>query len=334
MYVIVICGHDDAGHFTYVQRELDDFCVINDIPNLLAWFPSTELSDASFNSDRSWFYASSAVMDATLRISEWLQQCYKADGDHIFNSLARRFQKEVVYRRDPEAFYVLHRLQLDQIAKMKLADFEESGDQIVIKPSPLMNNRESLALQWCSNDTHYFLRDALILQEGCLPFSIDDLRTVHFVRQGIDIRDQHGTSLAVTRMRPVTVPISFVLITLPDPVREGLLALWENETGLSRREGVLVNASIWKVSKATSEEAIPATHFEGRKANFNFVGDSKQKTKSSLESLMPLQRGDMAWLFDRFLNEAYPAAQSRVNVSNDPEDIVTDLASIWDKLQM
>lgn len=332
MAVVVALGCDAQDQCVFFQLHCSYLCTVADITNLLAAFPPKGLE---IRTDRSRFNVDSAVMEASERICDWLRKCYSADADHALGNLANRFRREIVYSADSEAFYALQRLQTDQIAKISPGIYSQSGYRVLIKPTPQKANRESLVLLWRNDGQQHDLRDFLILPYGCLPFSVEEPRTIHFVHQGVDIRDQYGNLLSTSISRSVTLPMSVILVALTGtPICESILELWERETGLWYRDAVFTNTrGGTPPSTAAPDNPIAATYYDGRQHASNITGDSKKTQVSSLKAMMPLQKGDMAWLFDHFLKEYYPADQSKVCVFDDPNGVVSNVESMWDKLQ-
>lgn len=161
----------------------------------------------------------------------------------------------------------------------------------------------------------------LCLPPHCLSANVKaDPRCIHFVADGIDIRNTKGVTLKEPA-NTCTLSLSQIRLMLKGDLRDALLALWERETKISLdNAGSTANFvdTDPNVTAATTlrprypveafipaENARPALEMDVGSRVVDIYGSVHARR---IREALPIQPGDYLWLLHKFFEKQYPGA--------------------------
>lgn len=324
-----------VGQLFYFAYNNTAEMMVRDIPNLLSLF----LNDDIRPDIDEWRNVPVAIDAAASNLLKWIEEKFLKDlrqpQQQIIERVPTEFQ-ELLHTKDPQLAYAMRRIQIDEEVISEI--YERNGQAVKIQAAQFSAfERDRLVFKWQHSEQEYDIK-GLYLPRGCLPIFPGETRTIHFVPEGIDIRDSSGRSMSTSGIRRVTLPLSNLVSTLVDnPLKTEFIQLWERETGL-QCDDVLFSADI--VQPATPDSAlshnvsqvIPKSFFTGRSEPFDSTQGQKKLKINKLQKLLPFQPGDAGWLINRFLEQYYPNG-GEVNLVHHTDELFNDVQSMWVNLQ-
>jgi hypothetical protein len=222
--------------------------------------------------------------------------------EEAFNSIPRVMQNFLEQKNQGLA-YTMRRIQQKSSATPDF--FEQNGQEVKIRARRYKLYHDQLQLKWKDDDGEYDLNN-FDVPHGCLPMVDGEIRTLHMLVEGIDIRDPGGRSLGTNQTRNITLPLTNLVATLEgNPLKDGFLKLWERFTQVNWQD-VLWAVGDTGASNADSIEVIPASFFNGSRATTLDSVGRRDVGKKNMAKKLPFQPGDAAWLIDRFLKTKFP----------------------------
>ncbi|KAK5713409.1 hypothetical protein LTR17_017590 [Elasticomyces elasticus] len=210
----------------------------------------------------------------------------------------------------------------------KVSDID--GSEVEIVPQKERNARLRYGLQWKDDSGKTITVDNVLLPyKELIPSGKDqEKRFIFFVPEGIDIRNEKGTSIATTPEKRISVPLAAVYFALiGNPQREAFIQLWEEITGC------LADAVFFvpQVEPSVQDTGyIPASFFATeRQAPLLIISNKNSKAFTEMNELLPHQPGDATWLMNEFLKEDFPNGGD-VHLGSPLQFPNED--TVWDKL--
>ncbi|KAK4889471.1 hypothetical protein LTR27_011732 [Elasticomyces elasticus] len=187
-----------------------------------------------------------------------------------------------------------------------------SGSQVELVAHKEYNSQLRYGLQWRDSSGKTFKLEAFLLPlQNVLPKTATEVRTIHFVPGGIDIRDSSGASVSARPPeKTITAPLSAIVANMQrNPQLEAFRVLWEQQTGLEFDKALLKQTQDDTDDSTTRQpqgQFIPSAFFDTRQEPLDLVPNKSMKYMQQLQALRPLQPGDALWLLNAFLKEKYP----------------------------
>ncbi|KEQ70516.1 hypothetical protein M436DRAFT_84605 [Aureobasidium namibiae CBS 147.97] len=323
---------------------------VKDLPNLIRCFlPDTVTDPYAAKWSR---HPTNTMQTAAIKaLRAWLREgAATATNNDNAADLVSDTWAEHMNRRDPAVFSLIGTRGIQGHIQTSIfsTDDDLNGTEITIRSHN--SNWDATVIKhsfsWMTSNGTVASMDNLPLPRTAMPQTDRDKRFVFFVPEGIDIRDQDGTSIDAYELKgrkqagkqagklrtPVypTISIATLVATLPThPHGKDFLKLWEDQTGLKVDEA-LQSSHLQSIAPSSDQAFITAEYFaENPSRALPLCQEYNANAKRAVQALLPAYPGDGLWLMHEFWTDAYPEG-GEVRITNPAEDTSGD--SVYDKL--